>query len=57
MNVKTLAKQIKAGNWRLIVLYVIGQTIDLFTTYGWSYGFMRSTEGGSDDLSADDSSK
>jgi uncharacterized membrane protein YadS len=37
LNMRKLVGDLKKNGWRFIVLYVIGQTIDILSTFGWAY--------------------
>lgn len=37
LNLKNVKNKIKDAGLELIMLYIILQTIDIFTTYGWGY--------------------
>jgi hypothetical protein len=37
LNLKSVKNKIKDAGIALVMMYVIVQTIDIFTTYGWGY--------------------
>jgi len=37
MNLLRLVNDFRAGGWKLVTLYLIGQSMDLCSTFGWAY--------------------